>query len=102
MLLFHFLNVIRDSSEIRLSLSQKKVFAGWKRPTEVLHRRRLAGDVQDAVRDPTMVAQRAIDLVQDVTADCSVVASLCAAVARTGDGFEKVNHLQAHLIYESG
>lgn len=57
---------------------------------EVLQRRWLAGDVDEAAGDPTMVADKSIDLVQDVTADCSVVASLCAAVARAGDGFEKV------------
>jgi hypothetical protein len=46
--------------------------------------------MEDAVNEPTMIASNSIDLVQDVTADCSVVASLCAAVARTDHGFEKV------------
>lgn len=37
-----------------------------------------------------MKAAADIDLVQDVTADCSVVASLCAAVARPGGTYGKV------------
>lgn len=40
---------------------------------------------------PTMMARSNIDLVQDVTADCSLVASLCAAVARPGQEFERVS-----------
>lgn len=37
-----------------------------------------------------MIAENAIDLVQDITTDCSVVASLCAATARARKGHEKV------------
>jgi hypothetical protein len=40
---------------------------------------------------PNMIATNNVDLIQDVTADCSVVASLCAAVARPGREFEKVS-----------
>jgi hypothetical protein len=40
-----------------------------------------------------MTASNEIDLVQDVTADCSVVASLCAVVARVGNGLEQVGVL---------
>lgn len=40
-----------------------------------------------------MTATNEIDLVQDVTADCSVVASLCAVVARAGNGLEEVGML---------
>lgn len=37
-----------------------------------------------------MVGEGRIDLVQDVTADCSVVASLCAITARAEPGHSKV------------
>jgi calpain-7 len=37
-----------------------------------------------------MLTTKPIDLVQDVTTDCSVVASLCAALARNESGFENV------------
>lgn len=40
---------------------------------------------------PTMLPTEKIDLVQDITTDCSVVASLCAAVARSERGFPKVS-----------
>jgi len=37
-----------------------------------------------------MEAKHKVDLVQDVTTDCSVVASLCAAIAREERGLDKV------------
>lgn len=37
-----------------------------------------------------MVAHGRIDLVQDITTDCSVVASLCAATARSEHGHADV------------
>jgi calpain-7 len=40
---------------------------------------------------PTMEPTDKIDLVQDITTDCSVVASLCAAVARAERGFPTVS-----------
>jgi hypothetical protein len=46
-----------------------------------------------------MQAAADIDLVQDVTADCSVVASLCAAVARPGGTYGKVCSLADRLAH---
>lgn len=40
--------------------------------------------------DILMNASKDIDLVQDITTDCSVVASLCAGTARAGKGHSKV------------
>lgn len=74
-----------------LSDIQQKALAGWKRPEEAL--RVDSGGQNGAVVTPTMRASGKIDLVQDVTADCSVVASLCAGVARAEEGFGKVHQL---------
>ncbi len=82
-------DLFRDASEIKLSSSQQKIFAGWKRPHEVLSRLSADKSTRELTVEPTMISSSNIDLMQDVTSDCSVVASLCAAVARE-DGFEKV------------
>lgn len=80
----------RDPSELKLSGAQIETFAGWKRPHE-------RDDVpshmlKDVENDEFLMnASRDIDLVQDITTDCSVVASLCAGTARAGKGHSKVN-----------
>lgn len=48
--------------------------------------------------DPLMCATEKIDLVQDATSDCSVVASLCACVARTQRGHPTVRKIPCSLI----
>ena len=63
-------------------------FAGWLRPVDLLEIRN--GANRSLSNKPTMLASRAIDLVQDVTADCSVVASLCAALARPHSSYVDV------------
>lgn len=37
-----------------------------------------------------MISHAKLDLVQDITSDCSVVASLCAGTARVERGYAKV------------
>lgn len=93
MLLVIVSNCYRDPSEIKISKAHTYDSAGWRRPRELLER----APTHDAHRgadivneEPTMLALADIDLVQDVTADCSVVASLCAAVARPGSTYGKV------------
>jgi calpain-7 len=81
----------RDSSELKLSKCQKKYFAGWRRPHEAFRDRGIAAGMPETNIEPNMIATGNIDLIQDVTADCSVVASLCAAMARPGRAFEKVS-----------
>jgi calpain-7 len=81
----------RDSSELKLSKSQKKYFAGWRRPHEAFRDRGTATGMPETNIEPNMIATSNIDLIQDVTADCSVVASLCAAMARPGRAIEKVS-----------
>ncbi|KAK4196549.1 putative calpain-like protease palB/rim-13 [Triangularia verruculosa] len=62
-----------DPTPFSLSAEQQVIFAGWKRPSE------LVPGVDD--RDPEwmMKAENENDLAQDLATDCSVVASLCAA-----------------------
>ena len=59
-----------------LSAEQERIFTEWKRPDQYL----------DAGRDleQIMVAASEIDLAQDLATDCSVVASLCAAIRHFG------------------
>ncbi|CAD0114294.1 unnamed protein product [Aureobasidium uvarum] len=75
--------------KLRLSAAQLEVFDDWKRASEALPppawytpQERRAG--------PTMSSSRTIDLVQDAATDCSVVASLCALVARGERGHAKI------------
>jgi len=63
---------IRDPSIFSLSAEQKEIFTEWKRPEQYLDARR---DLEQI-----MVATSEIDLAQDLATDCSVVASLCAAI----------------------
>lgn len=67
--------------ELSLSTLQLEVFDDWQRPTDIFRTTQSSLD-----RNPTMSADNTHDLVQDVTTDCSVVASLCAASARLARG----------------
>ena len=80
----------RDTTDFRFTGMQLDVFAGWRRPNEALSVECLKTDRYD-VKDiaPTMVPSSATDLVQDMTADCSLVASLCAVMARAEAGHTK-------------
>ncbi|KAI9740750.1 MAG: cysteine protease [Claussenomyces sp. TS43310] len=78
-----------DTSEPLLSEAQQSTFAGWKRPGDAFRMPSSNGDKSLTVAQPTMLAKNTIDLIQDITTDCSVVASLCAAVARAEGGFPK-------------
>ena len=71
-------NLHSDNLDFPLSALQLEVFEAWRRPKELLGK----SHTVPAYR-PTMLAHGPIDLVQDVTTDCSVVASLCAATARS-------------------
>lgn len=73
---------LRDPFEYRLSCEQLEVFDGWHRPEDAL-------GLENGVV-PSMDAQQIIDLVQDATSDCSVVASLCGGTARGERGHVKV------------
>jgi hypothetical protein len=75
-----------DSPDMRLSAKQQTFFAGWKRAAEALPPPSLLADGGLA----TMRSDRPLDLVQDAATDCSVVASLCAAVEREEKGHDKL------------
>ncbi|ROW14409.1 hypothetical protein VPNG_03954 [Cytospora leucostoma] len=63
-----------DTSDFSFSKKQNEVFDGWKRPTELFN------DSGPELFENSMVARTDCDLVQDITTDCSVVASLCAVM----------------------
>lgn len=79
----------RDSPDLQLSGCQKEIFAGWERPSDLLHARNVATQTQD-VEKPVMSVMGTSDLVQDVLTDCSVVASLCATTSRSERGLGNV------------
>ncbi|KZF25017.1 PALB protein [Xylona heveae TC161] len=81
-----------DIPELGLSDSQRDAFDGWKRPAEALPPKHLFkhSDETSAQHEPTMKADNIVDLVQDITTDCSVVASLCAGTARAERGHAKI------------
>jgi calpain-7 len=79
-----------DSPSLHLSPLQLKTFAGWKRPWEALAGIDISQDGLKLPTQPTMQRLRKIDLVQDMTSDCSVVASLCAGSARAEKGHPRV------------
>jgi len=96
--LFCFSNVSRDPTEFRFNPEQLEVFDGWRRPDEVLTVEGLKteGHSQMDIK-PTMVWPKRMDLVQDMTSDCSVVASLCAGIARADAGHARARY--PTLIY---
>ncbi|KAM5345569.1 hypothetical protein ACJ41O_011430 [Fusarium nematophilum] len=61
-----------DNAALALSPRQAATFGGWKRPRDLYQEPDLASEV-------FMNSENGCDLVQDMTTDCSVVASLCAA-----------------------
>lgn len=74
-------NLHRDNVELALSAVQLEIFDAWRRPSELLEQ-----PYTTPAWRPTMLANGKVDLVQDITTDCSVVASLCAATARSERG----------------
>lgn len=83
-------DLFSDDHVLSLSELQLEFFAGWKRPQEALPSLVVADDKHDTVIPTMMSAAEKIDLVQDLTSDCSVVASLCAGTARAERGHGKV------------
>ena len=77
-------NLLRDDAIFSLSATQSDVFHSWRRPRELLEQ-----DPPATARCSAMLAH-GNDLVQDITTDCSVVASLCAASARSERGYADV------------
>ena len=84
-------NLFSDDPLLSLSEQQLEFFAGWKRPSEALASLTGADGRTETIM-PTMSKKAAkVDLVQDMTSDCSVVASLCAGTARAERGHSRVS-----------
>ncbi|KAJ4398923.1 cysteine protease [Neurospora sp. IMI 360204] len=79
-----------DHSPFTLSPEQQDIFAGWMRPHEIFVH------VPERGSDIFMTAAESIDLGQDLATDCSVVASLCAAIRQFGP---RTGSLLSSLIY---
>ncbi|KAF4457261.1 calpain-like protease palBory [Fusarium albosuccineum] len=62
-----------DDATFTLSPRQAATFGGWKRPRDLYEDPGIAGEA-------FMNSESGCDLVQDMTTDCSVVSSLCAAM----------------------
>ena len=80
-----------DPIPLSLSESQLEAFGGWKRPKDAMSSIEISKDGQTLPNAPTMVFPDKVDLVQDLTSDCSVVASLCAGTSRIERGHPKVS-----------
>ncbi|KAI3395151.1 hypothetical protein diail_1703 [Diaporthe ilicicola] len=80
-----------DNSEFSFSKKQNEIFAGWKRPAEIFN------DSGPELFENIMVAKTNSDLVQDITTDCSVVASLCAVMRHLNPN--KKDSLLPTLLY---
>lgn len=81
-----------DPTDLELSEAQREIFAGWKRPHET------STEPPELLEDLLMTSADGIDLVQDITTDCSVVASLCAATARASRGHGTVSSLYCVIV----
>ena len=80
-----------------LSSHQLQFFDGWARAKDALPPPEwFPGSREDL--GPVMCTSRSIDLVQDAATDCSVVASLCAGIARAERGHAKVRLLQYLIV----
>jgi len=84
-------NLFVDSQPLQLSPLQLNTFAGWKRPWEAFSGIEFSQDGVKLPTEPTMQPVGNVDLVQDMTSDCSVVASLCAGAARAQRGHPRVS-----------
>ena len=89
-------NLFVDSQPLQLSPQQLQTFAGWKRPWEALSAIDFSQDGVRLSTQPTMQRAKKVDIVQDMTSDCSVVASLCAGSARAERGHPRVRLWPSH------
>ncbi len=78
-----------DPSPLSFSPEQQAIFAGWRRPAELMG---LEGEDSGGL-NKLMAAQEEMDLAQDLATDCSVVASLCGAARHFGPTKDSVSHL---------
>jgi hypothetical protein len=89
-----------DTHDLSLSPYQEQFFQGWIRAADAVPPRATFSTDRHGI-GPLMSSSRTIDLVQDAASDCSVVTSLCAAIARAERGHDQVSMLRKrpHLQY---
>ncbi|KAF2793360.1 calpain-like protease palB/rim-13 [Melanomma pulvis-pyrius CBS 109.77] len=78
-----------DERELGLSAYQYQFFESWVRAPKALPPPSMYPNDRNGL-GPVMGTTRSIDLVQDAATDCSVVASLCAGIARAERGHEQM------------
>src|SRR6201992_745016 len=71
------------AKELTLSQEHLQHFQGWERAEKAVPPPSL---VQEGTSSPSMISEKPFDLIQDVGVDCSVVASICALIARVDIG----------------
>lgn len=91
-------NLPSDDAELPLSDLQQETLHGWQRPSEALPPPNIQQPEVFPEPGPTMKSHERIDLVQDMTTDCSVVASLCAITARGEHGHSEVKYMSFRLL----
>ena len=77
-----------DNTDLNLSAQQLKILSGWQRPHDALPPPHLLNE--HGRGSPLMRPAIPTDLVQDAATDCSVVASMCAGMARVEKGFSSL------------
>lgn len=80
-----------DDFDFQFSDLQLEVFDSWQRPNEIIPQSNPVSPQEDRNRELAGALPARVDLVQDLTTDCSVVASLCASTARSERGHPKVS-----------
>ncbi|KAF1956671.1 calpain-like protease palB/rim-13 [Byssothecium circinans] len=81
--------LFKDSPDLSLSTYQQQYFQEWARPKQAIPPPSIIPESRNRL-GPVMSTSRSIDLVQDAATDCSVVASLCAAIARAERGHDQI------------
>ncbi|KAK5199331.1 cysteine protease [Exophiala xenobiotica] len=85
-----------DSNHLPLSPDQLETFGGWKRADDAISSSDHRTDDQSSSNEVVMHSNQPMDLVQDLTSDCSVVASLCACTSRVERGHPKILRSVVH------
>ncbi|KAH4077350.1 hypothetical protein HBH98_195680 [Parastagonospora nodorum] len=78
-----------DIHDLSLSSYQQQFFKGWVRAENAIPPPATSQGNRNGM-GPLMSSSRTIDLVQDAASDCSVVTSLCAAIARAERGHDQM------------
>ena len=79
-----------DTHDLSLSAYQQQFFEGWAHAKQALPPPSMLPSDENSL-GPVMSTSYSIDLVQDAATDCSVVASLCAGIARAERGHNQVS-----------